>query len=89
MFIIIPPACWGANVSVEIYELLLLFSIITPWKCNARLKRNEFTQQDYLIDSGHECENCDYLTNEPACDVFDKFSDVENALSKGLKVSLF
>ena len=30
-FIIKPPACWGADVSIEIYELLLLFSIITPW----------------------------------------------------------
>ena len=29
-FIIKPPACWGADVSIEIYELLLLFSIITP-----------------------------------------------------------
>ena len=26
-----PPACWGADISIEIYELLLLFSIITPW----------------------------------------------------------
>ena len=24
-------SCWGADVSIEIYELLLLFSIITPW----------------------------------------------------------
>ena len=30
-FIIKPPACWGADVSIEIYELLLLFSIISPW----------------------------------------------------------
>ena len=30
-FIIKPPACWGADVSIEIYELLLLLSIITPW----------------------------------------------------------
>ena len=30
-FIIKPPACWGADVSIEIHELLLLFSIITPW----------------------------------------------------------
>ena len=30
-FIIKPPACWGADVSIEINELLLLFSIITPW----------------------------------------------------------
>ena len=30
-FIIKPPACWDADVSIEIYELLLLFSIITPW----------------------------------------------------------
>ena len=29
-FIIKPPACWGADVSIEIYELLLVFSIITP-----------------------------------------------------------
>ena len=29
-FIIKPPACWGADVLIEIYELLLLFSIITP-----------------------------------------------------------
>ena len=25
-----PPACWGADVSIEIYDLSLLFSIITP-----------------------------------------------------------
>ena len=30
-FIIKPPAWWGADVSIEMYELLLLFSIITPW----------------------------------------------------------
>ena len=30
-FIIKPPACSGVDVSIEIYELLLLFSIITPW----------------------------------------------------------
>ena len=29
-FIIKPPACWGADVSIEICQLLLLFSIITP-----------------------------------------------------------
>ena len=29
-FTIKPHACWGANVAIEIYELLLLFSIITP-----------------------------------------------------------
>ena len=28
----IPPACWGADVSIEMYELLLLFSIISPWR---------------------------------------------------------
>ena len=28
-FIIKPPACSGADVSVEIYQLLLLFSIIS------------------------------------------------------------
>ena len=27
--IIKPPACWGADVSIEIYELLLLFSMAT------------------------------------------------------------
>ena len=31
LFIIKPPACWGANVSIEIYELLLLFSITSSW----------------------------------------------------------
>ena len=30
-FIIKPPACWGADVSIEMYELLLLFSIINSW----------------------------------------------------------
>ena len=29
-FILKPPACLGADVSIEIYELLLLFSIISP-----------------------------------------------------------
>ena len=29
-FIIKPPSCRGTDVSIEIYELLLLFSIITP-----------------------------------------------------------
>ena len=29
-FIIKLPACWGADVSIEIYELLLLFTIISP-----------------------------------------------------------
>ena len=28
-FIIKPPACWGADVSIGIYELLLLFNIIS------------------------------------------------------------
>ena len=26
-----PTACWGADVSTELYQLLLLFSIITSW----------------------------------------------------------
>ena len=30
-FIIKPPACWVTDVSIEIYELLLLFSITNPW----------------------------------------------------------
>ena len=31
-FLIKPPACWGADVSTEIYKLLLLFSIISLCK---------------------------------------------------------
>ena len=30
-FMIKPLTCWGTDVSIEIYELLLLFSIISPW----------------------------------------------------------
>ena len=30
-FIIKPPACWGRDVSIKIYQLLLVFSIISPW----------------------------------------------------------
>ena len=31
-FIKKPPACWGTDISIEIYQLLLLFSI-TGWEC--------------------------------------------------------
>ena len=37
-FIIKPSGCWGADVSIEIYKLLLLFSIITP--CTKRNNRS-------------------------------------------------
>ena len=36
LFIIKPPDCWGADVSIEIYELLLMFSIISPWTNKVR-----------------------------------------------------
>ena len=31
-FISKPPACWGTELSIEIYQLLLLFRITSPWK---------------------------------------------------------
>ena len=38
-FIIKPPACWGTDVSVDSYQLLLLFSIISPCsKAEAKTK---------------------------------------------------
>ena len=43
----------------------------------------------FLIDSRHECQNCGYLIDAETCDVFDQLSQLENALSKDLQISLF
>ena len=41
-FIIKPPACWGAHISIDIYQLWLLFSIISPW--SKQIAKNGFSQ---------------------------------------------
>ena len=50
------PACWGADVSVDICQLLLLFSIISPWlnKANVMLYRVwQFVNERTLISIYH------------------------------------
>ena len=50
-FVIEPPARWGTDVSIEIYEFLLLFSIITPWLYQLVQKLNDVNRYLYFSDS--------------------------------------
>ena len=54
-FIIKPPASWGMDVSIDIYQLLLLFSIISPWIHGVNPNKNFF---------GAECKNNGFKRKE-------------------------
>ena len=60
-FIIKPPACWGTGVSIEIYDSLLLCSIISPWLKTVFLK---IAEKHLFLYKKFQARSCFWISCE-------------------------